>query len=144
MKENKGFTLIELLVVISIIGILAALALTSYSGAQKQARDTERKSDLNQYRNALENRASAYNGTYPVYTGSGGTNIANKCGDWFTGYMSSCPTDPDSSRSYRYQSDAGGTKYILWSNIETAGYWYVCSSGVSQVSASAPTVSTCP
>jgi len=52
--ENLGFTLIELLVVISIIGILASLTLVSYTGAQKQTRDTQRRSDLNQYRNACQ------------------------------------------------------------------------------------------
>ena len=45
----KGFTLIELLVSISIVGILATLVLVSFTGAQKQARDTTRKSDLKQY-----------------------------------------------------------------------------------------------
>jgi prepilin-type N-terminal cleavage/methylation domain-containing protein len=47
-KIIKGFTLIELLVVISLIGLLAALALVSYIGVQKQGRDTQRKSDLRQ------------------------------------------------------------------------------------------------
>jgi len=45
LENSKAFTLIEMLVVISLIGILAALALASYAGTQKQARDTNRKSD---------------------------------------------------------------------------------------------------
>ena len=65
---KKGFTLIELLVVISIIGILAGLTLSSYSGAQKQARDTQRKADLTQLKTALEAYYSARN-AYPITTG---------------------------------------------------------------------------
>jgi prepilin-type N-terminal cleavage/methylation domain-containing protein len=65
-KFRRGFTLIELLVVISIIGILAALSLASFTTSQKQARDTERKSDLSQYRSSLESYANIKNGLFPV------------------------------------------------------------------------------
>lgn len=147
--RNKGFTLIEILVVISIIGILASLALTSYSRAQKQARDTQRKSDLNQYRNALEQYASTSGGTYYAYTGSTGYVLTNLCGSGaiLENYMSLCPEDPTNADTYvyRYQSNADPyTEYILWVDLESAGWWYICSSGVSQVISSKPTISTCP
>ena len=53
MKTKKGFTLIELLIVIAIIGILSAIGLVSLNGAREKARDTKRRSDLTQYRDAL-------------------------------------------------------------------------------------------
>jgi prepilin-type N-terminal cleavage/methylation domain-containing protein len=46
--------LIELLVVITIIGILATLALVSFGFAQGKARDSRRKADLDSLKKSLE------------------------------------------------------------------------------------------
>ena len=45
-KKSLGFTIIELLVVIAIIGILAAIAIQSYSTYKKQGFDASAKNDL--------------------------------------------------------------------------------------------------
>lgn len=149
-----GFTLIEMLVVISIIGVLAALSVVSFTSSQKQARDTKRKSDLKFYQNGLETYANNNNGLYPMW--SSGLNAAGT--QFCSGSLatSNCPTDPkyttDNSYYYHYQSDgslnsgaATATKYILWSKIEnTSGYWVVCSSGSTFSSTSQPNISTCP
>ena len=95
MKKNSfGFTLIELLVVISIIGILAALTLVSFGGAQKQARDTQRKSDLNQVKNALENYAGSNNGMYPIQAIGNVTGVCGTGQELDENFISFCPTDP--------------------------------------------------
>jgi type II secretion system protein G len=129
LKIEQGFTLIELLVVISIIGILASLTLVSYTGAQKQTRDTQRRSDLNQYRNALESYAASNAGLYPVAAAGA---VASVCG---TGkalekFIASCPADPiGTTYVYNYWSD--GTDFTLWGGLETGGFWKICSNGKS-------------
>ena len=125
---KKGFTLIELLVVISIIGILASLTLVSYTGAQKQTRDTQRRSDLNQYRNALETYASSNNGLYPDSL----STIAGLCTELSPSYMSTCPSDPTTGSSYGFYSSTSGDGYVIYAGLETTdGYWEVCSNGES-------------
>lgn len=160
-KAVKGFTLIELLVVISIIGILAGMAVVSFTSSQKQARDTARKSDLSQYRTLLESFANKNNGLYPLYSTSTAA-AGSVCTTLNTslGLTGSCPEDPkyatDSTYpQYRYQSDGSGstgaataTQYVLWSKVEniTDMYWVVCSTGQSGKIASSTTISggNCP
>lgn len=127
MKNKKAFTLIELLVVISIIGILAALAMVSFTGPQRQARDAGRKSDLRQYSTSLEEYANKNNGLYPVRGAvSASSTLCSDLG------LTGCPEDPknasDATFIYRYQSD--GTYYVLWGKLENVTKtWVVCSSG---------------
>jgi len=134
MKESIqfGFTLIELLIVISIIGILASLTLVSYSGAQKQARDSQRKSDLGQIKNSLENYAGTNNGMYPTTVGAV-ADFSTICPVPLTNnFISVCLKDPLDTvavpRVYHYASD--GYSYLLYANTESAAaYWFTCSSG---------------
>jgi prepilin-type N-terminal cleavage/methylation domain-containing protein len=146
---KAGFTLIELLVVISIIGLLAGMAVVSFTSSQKQARDTQRKSDLKQYQTALENFANIHNSLYPSRGGPANPGwdapaSESLCADLG---MTDCPEDPkfdgtyvhyDSAGlfSYRYVSDGSGngvidaTTYVLWGMLEgSPNYWVVCSNG---------------
>ena len=77
MKKPSGFTLIELLVVISIIGLLAALALPAINGALKRAQMTQ----------TLSNARQLYTATFQasldaVTTGSGYGWPADGGGSW--------------------------------------------------------------
>lgn len=149
-KACKGFTLIELLVVISVIGILATLILARLGGVEKSARDARRKSDLNQYRVALENFASKTNGIYPVSSTLISDFPVNGLCTLPSGlqpYLATCPNDPrylTSGFTYRYQTDATGMKYIMYAQLESeTNYYYVCSSGKLDKKA-APGLADCP
>lgn len=148
--------MIELLVVISIIGVLASIVLVSFTSSQKQARDTQRKSDIKQYQLSTEAYANKSNGLYPRRnaTVSADTTLCTDLG------LTSCPSDPreakDASFDYKYQSDgsasdgtAAATRYVIWGKIENVTattYWIVCSNGKTGqlVSGIPPSGGACP
>lgn len=111
IKNNqKGFTLIELLVVIGILAILLAITLIAINPAQQfqQARNTQRKSDVNTILNAINQYMSdtANNGTPPAGIPTGeiadakligkGTDSVNLC-VLVPKYVAAIPTDPQST-----------------------------------------------
>lgn len=134
MKVKKAFTLVELLVVMSIIGVLASLAVGSFRTAQLRGRDTQRKSDLKQISNALE-LFYADHGRYPdavsgrisgcSYDPALGTGTACTWGegeftDGKTVYFKVLPKDPLDAYSYTYQTVSGSLnqKYQLFARLE--------------------------
>ncbi len=70
VKSSAGFTLVELMVVVSIIAVLSLIGLVLYSGAQSKARDSIRKSDLNNLALALDIYYQK-NGSYPNHCNDG-------------------------------------------------------------------------
>ncbi len=52
--NRKGLTLIELLIVLALLSVLITVGITSYIRSQKNARDSKRKVDLENIRQALE------------------------------------------------------------------------------------------
>lgn len=66
-KRNQGFTIVELLIVIVVIGILALLVITTYSGIQQKARNSKRQTDAQSLQTQLEAFYSQ-NGYYPSLT----------------------------------------------------------------------------
>lgn len=112
-KHNQGFTIIELLIVIIVIGILAALVITTYSGIQKKARNTERQTDIK----ALQSHLEAYyteNGRYPTLAD---LNTQPTTGNWWV---------QDNFKGLEKDSlkDPQGTGYTIASSATAKQYAY--------------------
>lgn len=129
-RKQSGFTIVELLIVIVVIGILVALVVTTFSGIQRKARNTERESDVK----AIHSQLEAYfneAGAYPAL-GSDSVDGINNSG-WRSTHMKSL--DPEALRApggssqalcgeaatncYAYTTD--GATYTLTANLEGGG-----------------------
>jgi type IV pilus assembly protein PilA len=153
--RQKGFTLIELMVVIAVIGILAAIALVSLTGVQRNARDSQRKNDMSTYRTALQRYFTAQE-SYPtssVATGdvsapavTAGSIFA--AGPLITSYIPGLLQDPASTTTNcrnstnaatqcTYKYIANGGSFAIWTyceNTSLAGFnnlFYINGKGLS-------------
>lgn len=140
MKDKqKGFTLIELLVVITVIALMAAVALVVISKPRVRARDIKRINDLEALSKALElyqSNSTQYPsvgfGTCPSGSviNSGQANWNNQLGNLLSPYMSQAPRPPNGSTvpytlasrctrvSWNGQCYTTTNGYYLWTRLE--------------------------
>ena len=121
-RFRHGFTLIELLLVIGIIAILASIVIVAINPTKQlgDARDAQRRSDVNTILNAVYQYAIDNNGALPSSIPTGLANVQEVCEtdstdcdevdlDILTGsYLVSIPEDP------QVASAATGSDYMIY------------------------------
>jgi len=116
---KKGFTLIELLIVIAIIGILASMVIVSMGNVTRKARDAERKGDLAQIGNLVE-AYNAENESFPVSATEVALDNTTVLDEAFANAGNVPVNGPNGADDdYTYQTNAGGTAYVLGATLET-------------------------
>ena len=101
-KNEAGFTLIELMIVMGIIGVLAVVAIPSYVGALKQAREAVLREDLHVLRTAIDS-----------YT-EDKQKAPQSLDDLITdGYLKAIPVDPMTRSATTWVTDTGDALHSI-------------------------------
>jgi len=117
--NNKGFTIVELLIVIVVIGILALLVITTYSGIQAKARNSKRQTDIQSIQTQLEAFFSQ-NGYYPSLADMNSST-------WLSTNMKSLdqnalidPSNPSNSKTLEATPTAKSYSYAVTNSSDAA------------------------
>ncbi|MGC2638064.1 MAG: type II secretion system protein [Acidobacteriaceae bacterium] len=92
-KRDHGFTLVELMIVMLIIGVLAAVAVPSFVGAIKNAREAALREDLHVMRDAID--------SYTMDKNKAPQSLDDLVQ---SGYLKSIPIDPMTHSSDTWQT----------------------------------------
>ena len=128
--KDIGFTIVELLVVITIIGILAAITMVSYSGIIKKVDVAVLQSDLKNASTILE-MDKILNGSYPTTeaAANNGTGLPKSSGTVYEyslvgdGYYIKATSTKDTSISYYISSNSGTAikEVTRWMQVSSFG-----------------------
>ena len=138
-KNNQGFTLIELMIVVSIVGILAAVALPAYSEYIARGKRAEAKAALLQADQYMK-RFYAANDSYS--TNRGGDAVA------LPSTLSRVPSSTTTVATYNISVSAStdGTAYTLTAapvSTDKCGSYTVLQTGIRGVSGATASATEC-
>lgn len=138
-KRDQGFTIVELLIVIVVIGILAALVVTTYAGIQAKARDSKRQTDVqalqtqveafyaanNYYPSNADLTSSTWRATNMKSLDAGALNDPSCSGSSCGALLTTTPTA--TSKEYEYAPTTGGTSPASCETTDTTCAAYTLS-----------------
>src|SRR5579863_1031307 len=101
-KNQAGFTLVELMIVMAIIGVLTAVAIPSYLGAVRQAREAVLKEDLHVLRAAID--------SYTADKQKAPQSLDDLVSE---GYMKSIPVDPMTRAADTWVTDTSDSLHSM-------------------------------
>lgn len=133
---QRGLSLVELLIIVSIIGILAAIVLPTFSNANETAKAGALSSQINTVKKALILYKTDHNDTYPtdaqlitsqwqVLINSTDVDGATSGSDYgpyfqkppFNAFMDSSVVAADNSAAWQYDSSNGTIQAVVPSTI---------------------------
>ncbi len=101
-RQDAGFTLIELMIVMAIIGVLMMVAVPSFIGAVRQAREAVLKEDLHIMRTAID--------SYTMDKEKAPQSLDDLVQ---SGYLKSIPVDPFTRSNDTWVTDSSSDMYSL-------------------------------
>lgn len=134
--NRRGFSLIELLIIVSIIGILAAIVIPTFSNANETAKAGALASQINTVKKSLILYKNDHNGTYPTdaqlitnqwqalttTTDIDGDVAGSDYGPYFikppfNAFMDSSVVAADNSAAWQYDASAGTIQAVVPSTV---------------------------